>query len=85
MAHHKSAIKRIRQTAKRRLANRYYAKTTRNAIRALRAAKEAGEAETKLPKVFAMLDKLAKRGYIHKNKAGNLKSKLTLKVTSLKK
>lgn len=85
MAHHKSAIKRIRQTAKRRLANRYYAKTTRNAVRALRASKDAGEAETKFPKVVSLLDKLAKRGYIHKNKASNLKSKLAAKVASLKK
>ncbi|HEY0261704.1 MAG TPA: 30S ribosomal protein S20 [Chitinophagales bacterium] len=85
MAHHKSAIKRIRQTAKRRLANRYYAKTTRNAIRDLRASKELKDAETKFPKVASLLDKLAKRGTIHQNKASNLKSKLAAKVASLKK
>lgn len=85
MAHHKSAIKRIRQTAKRRLANRYYAKTTRNAIRDLRASKDAKDVTERFPKVAALIDKLAKRGYIHKNKAGNLKSKLAAKVASLKK
>jgi small subunit ribosomal protein S20 len=84
MAHHKSAKKRIRQTAKRRLANRYYAKTTRNFIRDLRALKTGAEVEVALPKAFQLVDKLAKRGYIHKNKASNLKSKLAARANSLK-
>jgi len=83
MANHKSAIKRIRQTEKRRLHNRYYAKTARNAVRKLRATKDKTEAVTLYPKVSAMLDKLAKKNIIHKNKAANLKSKLTLKVNKL--
>ena len=77
MAHHKSAIKRIRQTAKRRLHNRFYAKTMRNAVRDLRAENKSGEAKKALPKVLSMIDKLAKKGYIHQNKAANLKSGLT--------
>ena len=84
MAHHKSAIKRIRQTAKRRLSNRYYAKTTRNEIRDLRAETASGEAKKALPLVFSSIDKLAKRGYIHQNKAANLKSGLAAKVARLK-
>ncbi|MDB5281863.1 MAG: ribosomal protein [Bacteroidota bacterium] len=84
MAHHKSAIKRIRQTAKRRILNRYYAKTTRNAIRDLRAEVKQGDAKKALPKVLSAIDKLAKRGYIHQNKAANLKSGLMLKVAKLK-
>lgn len=84
MAHHKSAQKRIRQTAKRRLENRLYAKTTRNAIRDLRAEKKPVEAKKRLPKVLSLLDKLAKRGYIHQNKASNLKSGLTKLVTAAK-
>jgi small subunit ribosomal protein S20 len=76
MAHHKSAVKRIRQTAKRRLENRYYAKTTRNEIRDLRAEGNPEEAKKSLVKVVSSIDKLAKRGYIHKNKAANLKSGL---------
>ena len=84
MAHHKSAIKRIRQTAKRRLANRYYAKTMRNAIRELRATKVKGEASKALSKVVSLIDKVAKRGQIHDNKAANLKSKLTRLVSAVK-
>ncbi len=76
MANHKSAEKRIRQIAKRRLFNRYYAKTTRNAIRDLRSEKNPAEAGKRLPVVIAMVDKLAKRNYIHPNKASNLKSSL---------
>ena len=60
MANHKSSIKRIRQTEKRRLHNRYYAKTTRNAVRKLRAISDKKEAEELYPKVSSMLDKLAK-------------------------
>ena len=84
MAHHKSAEKRIRQTAKRRLVNRYYAKTTRNAIRDLRAESSAGEAKKALVEVVSSIDRLAKRGYIHKNKAANLKSGLATRVAKLK-
>ncbi|MFV0472422.1 MAG: 30S ribosomal protein S20 [Paludibacteraceae bacterium] len=83
MANHKSSIKRIRQTEKRRLHNRYYAKTARNAVRKLRETTDKAVAFEMLPKVSSMLDKLAKRNIIHKNKAGNLKSKLTLYVNKL--
>ncbi|MBK6339856.1 MAG: 30S ribosomal protein S20 [Bacteroidetes bacterium] len=83
MAHHKSAKKRIRQSAKKRLQNRYYGKTTRNAIRKLRALENKEEAVALLPKVVSMVDKLAKRNQIHKNTAGNLKSSLMKKVAKL--
>ncbi|MBK8341744.1 MAG: 30S ribosomal protein S20 [Flavobacteriales bacterium] len=84
MANHKSALKRVRQTETRDERNRYQHKTTRNAVRDLRAASEKKEAEKQLPSVEAMLDKLAKRNIIHKNKAANLKSSLKLHVSKLK-
>ena len=83
MANHKSAAKRARQSEKRRLENRYYAKTMRNAVRNLRATSEKEAASELFPKVSAMLDKLAKKNVIHKNKAANLKSSLALHVNSL--
>lgn len=83
MANHKSSIKRIRQAEKKRLQNRYYAKTARNAVRSLRATTEKKDAEEALPKVSSMLDKLAKNHVIHKNKASNLKSKLAKFVNKL--
>jgi small subunit ribosomal protein S20 len=73
----------MRQATKRRDRNRYYGKTTRNAIRDLKELKENKAASEKLPDVVAMIDKLAKKGVIHKNKAANLKSKLTRKVNVL--
>ena len=85
MANHKSSIKRIRSNDAKRLRNRYQAKTTRNAIKDLRTEEEQAAATEKLPKVIAMVDKLAKKNIIHKNKASNLKSKLTKKVSALKK
>jgi small subunit ribosomal protein S20 len=83
MANHKATKKDVRQSAKRRERNRYYGKTTRNAIRDLKALTDKAAAGEKMPEVVSMIDKLAKRGVIHKNKAGNLKSKLTKRVTNL--
>lgn len=83
MAHHLSAIKRIRQSQKKKLHNRYYTRTTRNAIKELRNTTDKQEAAQLYPKIKAMLDKLAKRNIIHKNKASNLKSKLAKYVNSL--
>jgi small subunit ribosomal protein S20 len=83
MANHQSSIKRIRQTDARRLHNRYYAKTARNAVKVLRGTLDKAEAQALFPKVCSMLDKLAKNNIIHKNKAGNLKSKLSKHVNKL--
>lgn len=83
MANHKATEKDVRQSRKRNERNRYYGKTTRNAIRELKILSESAAAMERLPKVVAMIDKLAKRGIIHKNKASNLKSSLTRKVNTL--
>ena len=83
MANHKSSLKRISQEKTRRLRNRYYGKTMRNAVRKLRATTDKAEATALLPGVSKMLDKLAKKNVIHKNKASNLKSKLALHINKL--
>ena len=81
MANHKATKKDMRQSAKRRDRNRYYGKTTRNAIRDIRELKDEKAYDEKLSLTISMIDKLAKRGIIHKNKASNLKSKLAKKTT----
>jgi len=83
MAHHKSALKRIRQTETKSETNKYFAKTARNAVKTLRSTTEKTAAAEQLPKVAAMLDKLAKKNVIHDNKASNLKSSLTKHVNNL--
>ncbi|RYD99503.1 MAG: 30S ribosomal protein S20 [Sphingobacteriales bacterium] len=83
MANHKATKKDVRQSTKRRERNRYYGKTTRNAIRDLKALDQKTSATEQMPEVIAMIDKLAKRGVIHKNKASNLKSKLSQRVNKL--
>lgn len=83
MANHKATKKDIRQSEKRRDRNRYYGKTTRNAIRKLLATADKKTAQEELPKVISMIDKLAKRNVIHKNKAGNLKSGIVKKINTL--
>lgn len=81
MANHQATKKDTRQAEKRRDRNRYYGKTTRNAIRDLKELKEEKAYGEQLPNVISMIDKLAKKGIIHKNKAGNLKSKLAKKIS----
>ena len=83
MANIKSSKKRIRQDLNRRLHNKYYARTTRNAVKALRHTTDKTAAAVLLPKVASMLDRLVKISVIHKNKAGNLKSSLALHVNKL--
>ncbi len=83
MANHASAKKCIRQSERHRLHNKYYAKTTRNAIRAIRNTSDKAVAQQNAPKVYAMIDKLAKIGVIHKNKAANLKSGIAVYINKL--
>ena len=83
MANHDSSKKRIRQTATRRLRNRYYAKTARNAVRYLRKLTDTAAAVARYPQVVAMLDRLASKNTISKNKAANLKSKLAKHIAKL--
>lgn len=83
MANHKSALKRIKQTVTRTERNKYQHKTTRNAIKALRDSTDKKEAGGMLTEVSSMLDKLSKRNVIHKNKAANIKSKLTKHIAGL--
>ncbi|MFO7657050.1 MAG: 30S ribosomal protein S20 [Bacteroidales bacterium] len=83
MANHKSALKRIRQNDKSRVENKYYSRSTRNAIKTLRNSKDKTQAAELLPKVTRLLDKLAKKNIIHDNKAANLKSSLSKHVNSL--
>ncbi len=83
MANHQSSKKRIRQDESKRTDNKYYAKTMRNAVRNLRATTNKEEAVAALPRVTSMIDKLAKKNVIHKNKAANLKSSIELHVGKL--
>ena len=83
MANHKSSLKRIRQERARRLRNRYYGKTMRNAVKKLRALTNKEEAQKMYPAVIKIVDKQARRGLIHKNKANNLKSRLALHINKL--
>jgi len=83
MANHKSALKRIRQNESRRLHNRYYARTMRNALKEFRALTDKKVAEERFPKMSSLIDKLVKKNIIHKNKAANLKAKMAKQVSSL--
>ena len=83
MANHKSAEKRIRANEAKRVRNRYYHKTARNAVRSFRKLTDQKEAAKQYPALVSMLDKLAKKSVIHRNKASNLKSKLSLFINRL--
>jgi small subunit ribosomal protein S20 len=83
MANHKSSEKRIRQDEARKVNNKYYSRSTRNALKELRSTTDKTAAVELLPKVTSMLDKLAKKNIIHANKAANLKSELAKQVNGL--
>ena len=83
MANHKSAIKRVRSNKGKTVRNKYQHKSTRSAIEKLRETTDKKEAGSLLLYVSSMIDKLVNKNIIHKNKAANLKSKLTRKVNSL--
>ncbi len=84
MANHKSAITRIRSNNAKRLRNKYYHKTTRNALRKLKTLTSKKEALAMFPGVVSMLDKLAKKNIIHSNKAGNIKGKIQVYLNKMK-
>ena len=83
MANHKSALKRIRQNEKRRLENRYWEKTMRNTLKKARNLSDTSELKSKIPTINSLIDKVAKKGVIHKNKAANLKSGLMIKLNRM--
>ncbi len=85
MANHSATKKSVRKTARRNERNRYQGKTTRNAIRDFKVLDTKAAALEGLPNLASKIDKLAKRGIIHRNKAANLKSKLTRSVESIQK
>ncbi|NNC85473.1 MAG: 30S ribosomal protein S20 [Bacteroidia bacterium] len=83
MANHKSSIKRIRQTKTRTLRNKVQSKSMRNALKEIRSMTDKKKAQTEMPKLFSMLDRLAKKNLIHKNKAANLKSEVAVHINKL--
>jgi len=85
MANHAATKKSVRQSATRNERNRYQGKTTRNAIRNFKKLDNKNDANEQLPELSSRIDKLAKRGIIHRNKAANLKSKLTRSIQKLEK
>jgi small subunit ribosomal protein S20 len=83
MANHKSAIKRIRQDAKKRLRNRSYKSRLKSEVKKLVATDSKQEAELQFRKVESLLDKLANKRIIHPNAAANRKSKLARSIANL--
>lgn len=83
MANHKSSIKRIRANDAKRVRNKYQHKSARTVVKNLRSCTNRAEADKLLVQAYAMLDTLAKKSVIHKNKASNLKSSLALHVKTL--
>ena len=84
MANHKSAEKRNRASEAKRGRNRIRKNAVKNILKKIRLNKDKKSASEQLVSATSLLDKLAKTNYIHKNKAANLKSKLTKYVNSIK-
>lgn len=83
MANHKSDKKRIRSNHTKYLRNRYQLKTCRTFMKKVSKFTDKTAAEQLLPKVFSMLDKLAAKNIVHKNKSSNTKSRLAKHINGL--
>ncbi len=83
MANHKSSLKRIRQSETRKLQNKYWAKTARNAVRRIRKMTDKAEAQAAYNKVSALLQRLGRKNIISKNKAANLCSSLAKHINKI--
>jgi small subunit ribosomal protein S20 len=83
---HKSAMKRMRQDAQRRLRNtsvKSSLKTYAKHVESLVGRKDTANAESMLRKAVSALDKAAGKGVIHPNKAARKKAALSRKVHGL--
>lgn len=83
MPQHKSAVKRVRQSEQRRLRNREKRSMMKTVIKKVRTASDKESAKTELQNALSVLDSMAVKGIIHKNKAANIKSKLTKQVSAM--
>lgn len=83
MAHHKSAIKRIRQSRGRKIYNRANMKAVREVVKAVRTATSFDVAKPLLDKAFSILDRAAARGVVKKNTVANRKASLHALVKKL--
>jgi small subunit ribosomal protein S20 len=87
LANHKSALKKIRQDAKRQLRNKAVRTRYRNLIKAVRQAvesKDSERAQEALKMAAPYLQRAASKGVIHKNNVARNISRLTKQVESLK-
>jgi small subunit ribosomal protein S20 len=87
MANTRSAAKRARQITRRTKNNARVLTLVKTQLKAIRAAVSSGkkaEAQAMVPKVFSALDKAAKSGRIHRNKADRHKSDLSRVLATLK-
>jgi len=86
LAHHKSALKRIKQNAKRNERNRHVRSTLRTFIKRVReavAAKDATLARESLVEAIPFIDAAASKGVIHRSNASRNVSRLNKLVNTL--
>ena len=83
MANYASSVRRIRTSRRSNLYNSHYKSMMRTAVKKILSSPDKESAEKSLTSTVSLLDKLASKGIIHKNKAANQKSRLTLFVSKL--
>lgn len=86
MANIRSALKRIRQSEKRRMRNAAVRSSVRSAVKGARAALSATaveEARTAVARTIQVLDKAVTKGVLHRNAAARKKSRLSRQLNAL--
>lgn len=83
MPQHKSAEKRVRRNERRRQQNIIKRSRLKTAIKKVKTAPDKEKAAAELKETVSILDRMAVKGIIHRNKAANIKSQLTKNVNSM--
>ena len=81
MANTKSAIKRMRQSERRRLRNRAVRSKVRTALKVARTV-QGPEQATNIGEAIRILDKAVSKGVIHRNTAARKKSALARRLVA---
>ena len=79
-----SALKRVRQSRKANDYNNHYKSMMKTSIKKVLDSSSKKDGESLKDEAFKIIDKVASKGIIHKNKAANQKSRISKHINSLK-
>tara|TARA_Y100000996_G_scaffold414254_1_gene404619 strand:- start:9490 stop:9744 length:255 start_codon:yes stop_codon:yes gene_type:complete len=79
-----SELKRVRQSRKANEYNNHYKSMMKTSVKKVLSSKNKEEGQPLKDQAFKVIDKVASKGVIHKNKAANQKSRISKYINTLK-